>query len=235
MDYSFIDDPELRDALKRRRRKLSSSKPDSELNSKINSKNQNKKAFDSTKTKPKKNKKFESLKAKKQLEDNKKKKLKTPSTKSLAIATKQLSSMIRTGLPLLEALNILSESNENKTLKFVFRDASLGISRGSTFTSMLEKYPEIFNEMYLALVAAGETAGLLPDVLDREAGLLESLAKIKGQISSALAYPIAIFTLTVAVIIIMLVFVIPIFVDMYSSSGTDLPGLTQILVDASMR
>ena len=233
MDYSFIDDPELRDALKRRRRKLNSPKPDSELNSKINSKNQNKKAFDSTKTKPKKNKKFESLKAKKQLEDNKKKKLKTPSTKSLAIATKQLSSMIRTGLPLLEALNILSESNENKTLKFVFRDASLGISRGSTFTSMLEKYPEIFNEMYLALVAAGETAGLLPDVLDREAGLLESLAKIKGQINSALAYPIAIFTLTVAVIIIMLVFVIPIFVDMYSSSGTDLPGLTQILVDAS--
>ena len=64
MDYSFIDDPELRDALNRRRRKLNSPKPDSELNSKINSKNQNKKAFDSTKTKPKKNKKFESLKAK---------------------------------------------------------------------------------------------------------------------------------------------------------------------------
>ena len=141
--------------------------------------------------------------------------------------------MIRTGLPLLEALNILAESNENKTLKYVFRDSSMGISRGSTFVSMLEKYPEVFNEMYLALVAAGETAGLLPDVLDREAGLLESLAKIKGQISSALAYPIAIFTLTIAVIIIMLVFVIPIFVDMYASSGTDLPGLTQILVDAS--
>ena len=62
---------------------------------------------------------------------------------------------------------------------------------------------------------------------------MESLAKIKGQISSALAYPIAIFTLTIAVIIIMLVFVIPIFVDMYSSSGADLPGLTQLLVDAS--
>ena len=87
--------------------------------------------------------------------------------------------------------------------------------------------------MYLALVSAGETAGLLPEVLDREAKLLESLSKIKGQRQSALTYPIAIFALTIIVIIIMLVFVIPIFVDMYSSSGADLPGLTQFLVDAS--
>ena len=229
MYYSFIDDPKLRDALERKRKESISTKSDTKLNSKIN--NNNNEVFNSTKSKVKKNKKFESLKAKKKVE--RKKKLKAPSTKALAIATKQLSSMIRTGLPLLEALNILAESNENKTLKYVFKDASLGISRGSTFVSMLEKYPQVFNEMYLALVSAGETAGLLPDVLDREAGLLESLAKIKGQISSALAYPIAIFTLTIAVIIIMLVFVIPIFVDMYSSSGADLPGLTQLLVDAS--
>ena len=228
MNYSFIDDPKIRGALERKRKESNSTKSDPKLNSKINNNNE---VFNSTKTNVKKNKKFESLKAKKKLDS--KKKLKSPSTKALAIATKQLSSMIRTGLPLLEALNILAESNENKTLKYIFRDASMGISRGSTFVSMLEKYPEVFNEMYLALVSAGETAGLLPDVLDREAGLLESLAKIKGQISSALAYPIAIFTLTIAVIIIMLVFVIPIFVDMYASSGADLPGLTQILVDAS--
>ena len=228
MNYSFIDDPKIRGALERKRKESNSTKSDPKLNSKINNNNE---VFNSTKTNVKKNKKFESLKAKKKLDS--KKKLKPPSTKALAIATKQLSSMIRTGLPLLEALNILAESNENKTLKYIFRDASMGISRGSTFVSMLEKYPEVFNEMYLALVSAGETAGLLPDVLDREAGLLESLAKIKGQISSALAYPIAIFTLTIAVIIIMLVFVIPIFVDMYASSGADLPGLTQILVDAS--
>ena len=230
MNYSFIDDPKLRDALERERKQSNSIKSGPKLNTEIN--NNNKEVFNSTKTKVKKNKKFESLKAKKTVE-RKKEKLKAPSTKALAIATKQLSSMIRTGLPLLEALNILAESNENKTLKYVFKDASMGISRGSTFVSMLEKYPQVFNEMYLALVSAGETAGLLPDVLDREAGLLESLAKIKGQISSALAYPIAIFTLTIAVIIIMLVFVIPIFVDMYSSSGADLPGLTQLLVDAS--
>ena len=99
--------------------------------------------------------------------------------------------------------------------------------------NILEAYPEVFDEMYLALVAAGEEAGLLPDVLERESKLLESLAKIKGQISSAMAYPIAIFTLTVVVIIIMLLFVIPVFVDLYKDSGTSLPFLTNMLVVGS--
>ena len=229
MKYSYVTNEKLRKSLQKKREELSSKDAN-----KVDEQ-QSKQSVESTKkTTPKKvrtNKKFESLKAKKKV--LKKSKLKPPSTKALSISTKQLSSMIRTGLPLLEALNILSDSNENKTLKIVFKEASLGISKGSTFVSILERYPEVFNEMYIALVSAGETAGLLPDVLDREAGLLESLSKIKGQISSALAYPIAIFTLTIAVIIIMLVFVIPIFVDMYSSSGSDLPGLTQFLVDAS--
>jgi len=100
-------------------------------------------------------------------------------------------------------------------------------------SEMLEKYPEVFNEMYRALVNAGETAGLLPDTLDRQAQLLESLAKIKGQIKSAMAYPIAIATLTLVVVFIMMIFVIPIFVDIYDQSGAVLPGITQMLVDFS--
>ena len=141
--------------------------------------------------------------------------------------------MLKTGLPLLEALNILSESTDDKSLRLVFKDAAISISRGSSFVSTLEKYPSVFEEMYLALVSAGETAGLLDQVLERESILLESLSKIKGQIKSALAYPLAIFALTVIVVIIMLLFVIPVFQDMYSSSGADLPGLTQFMVDAS--
>ena len=141
--------------------------------------------------------------------------------------------MLRTGLPLLEALNIISESNEDKTLKKVFKEASIGISRGSTLQENLQKYPDIFDEMYIALVSAGETAGLLREVLEREAKLLESLSKTKSQIKSALTYPIAIFVLTVIVIIVMLVFVIPVFEDMYSNSSAALPAITQLLVDAS--
>ena len=230
MEYHYVSDPNLRKRLEKARDE-NKTKIENNISKVKNIDSEDKKDNFLEKKKPKKNKKFESLKSRKK--NNKKRRLKPPSTKTLAVATKQLSSMIRTGLPLLEALNILSESSDDKTLKAVFKEASIGISRGATFQEILEKHPEVFDEMYLALVSAGETAGLLPEVLDREAKLLESLSKIKGQIQSALTYPIAIFALTIIVIIIMLVFVIPIFVDMYSSSGADLPGLTQFLVDAS--
>ena len=180
-----------------------------------------------------KEKKNSKIRQKSSISNKKFIKLKPPSTKDLAVATKQLSSMIRTGLPLLEALNLIAESTENQSLKFVFKETSIGISRGSTLVENLEKYPSIFSDMYIALVSAGETAGLLPEVLEREAELLESLAKVKSQIKSALAYPIAIFFITVIVVILMLLFVIPIFVEIYEGSGADLPALTKFLVDAS--
>ena len=231
MEYSFINDPVLRGKLQKASQL---NRGTTKINDQENKLSQNElvstdNAIKKKRSKP--NKKFESLKSKRK--KNKRKRLKPPSTKTLAVATKQLASMIRTGLPLLEALNILSESSDDKTLKAVFKEASIGISRGATLQEILEKHPDVFDDMYLALVSAGETAGLLPEVLDREAKLLESLSKIKGQIQSALTYPIAIFVLTVIVIIVMLVFVIPVFTDMYSSSGTKLPALTQFLVDAS--
>tara|TARA_Y100001968_G_scaffold330575_1_gene382821 strand:+ start:3624 stop:4898 length:1275 start_codon:yes stop_codon:yes gene_type:complete len=234
MEYNYISDPDLRNKLEKARKK-NKSKGRITNNEKLKSseqlKTKKKVLVEKKKELPTRNKKFENFKAKRG--KTKKRLFKPPSTKSLAIATKQLSSMLRTGLPLLEALNILSDSSEDKTLKAVFREASIGISRGSTFAELLEKHPEVFDDMYLALVSAGEAAGLLPEVLDREAKLLESLSKIKSQIGSALAYPIAIFALTFIVIIIMLVFVIPVFVDIYASSGAKLPALTQFLVDAS--
>ncbi len=159
--------------------------------------------------------------------------IKSPPTKDLAVATKQLASMVRTGLPLLEALKIISETSENTSIKYVFKEIAVGISKGLTMSEMLDKYQEVFNPMYRALVTAGETAGLLPDTLDRQAKLLESLAKIKGQIQSAMAYPIAIAVLTIVVVFIMMLFVIPIFVDIYKTSGAALPGITQMLVDFS--
>ena len=200
MEYSFINDPVLRGKLEKASK---SNKSNIEtINENKSSKNEPVPVENTIKKRrAKPNQKFESLKSKRK--KNKRKRLKPPSTKTLAVATKQLSSMIRTGLPLLEALNILSESSDDKTLKAVFKEASIGISRGATLQEILEKHPDVFDDMYLALVSAGETAGLLPEVLDREAKLLESLSKIKGQIQSALTYPIAIFVLTVIVIIVM--------------------------------
>ncbi len=234
MDYNFINDPELKSLLeKKNKERIVDNKSIKKTNKKANNDKKFKEDYTekelAKKVKP--NDRFQSLKLKssKKL----KKKVRKPSTKNLALATKQLASMLKTGLPLLEALNILSESTDDKSLKIVFKDAAISISRGSTFVSTLEKYPEVFDEMYVALVSAGEIAGLLDQVLDRESLLLESLSKIKGQIKSALAYPLAIFALTVIVVIIMLLFVIPVFQDMYASSGADLPELTQLMVSAS--
>ena len=229
MNYR-ISDPEIAKLLKNK-------KKSSSVDSKSIKKNKNeieKKQVSSKQTEKDKNEKdfYKKFKAK-ETKKKRKKNLKAPSTKNLALATKQLASMIKTGLPLLESLSILSDSTEDKTMKFIFKQASISISKGSTLLSILESYPEVFDDMYLALVSAGEEAGLLPDVLERESKLLESLAKIKGQISSAMAYPIAIFTLTIIVIIVMLIFVIPIFTDIYRDSGTALPLLTNILVVAS--
>ena len=234
MDYNFVDDPELRAILEKKSKEKENH--EKSLKSSISSDSNNlslKEKFTEKELSKRVRQKdrFQSLK----LKSGKKirKRIKKPSTKNLALATKQLASMIKTGLPLLEALNILSESTDDKSLRIVFKDAAISISRGSSFVSTLEKYPDVFDEMYIALVSAGETAGLLDQVLERESTLLESLSKIKGQIKSALAYPLAIFALTVIVVIVMLLFVIPVFQDMYSSSGADLPGLTQFMVDAS--
>ena len=161
------------------------------------------------------------------------KKIKKPPTKSLAIATKQLASMINTGLPIVEAMRLVAETTDNKSIAYSFNDIASGLSKGNTIVEMLGVYPQVFDQMYVALADAGEQAGLLAEVLDREAKLLETLAKLKAQIKSALTYPIAISVLVVVVILIMLIFVIPIFSEMYESSGADLPALTQLLVDIS--
>ena len=160
-------------------------------------------------------------------------KVKKPSAKSLALATKQLSSLIKTGVPIIESLVLVAETLDDKNLAFVFKEISSGISRGQSITEMLLTFPKVFDDMYVALVDAGEQGGLLSEVLIRESKLLESLSKLKGQILGALAYPIAIFVLVIIVVIVMLTFVMPVFVDMYAQSGTELPSITQFMVDAS--
>ncbi len=231
MKFEYVSDPEIKKILESNKKaKLKNIDNSNNIEENIYSKDDIN-LLVKKKKELSKNNRLDSLKAKKIL--RKKIRVKSPSTKNLALVTKQLSAMLKTGLPLLEALNIIAESTDDKTLKAVFKDASISISRGATFYSVLERYPSVFDEMYLALIAAGETAGLLPKVLERESNLLESLAKIKGQIKSALAYPIAIFVLTILVVFGMLIFVIPVFQEMYSNSGSELPLITQFLVNIS--
>ncbi len=230
MEFNYISDPEIKKLLEKNQREINENS-DNVNSTKENIELEVGNIFLKKKKESFKNNRLDSLKVKKVL--RKKIKVKSPSTKNLALITKQLAAMLKTGLPLLDALKIISESSDDKTLKIVFKDASISISRGSTLYSVLERYPDVFDEMYLALIAAGETAGLLPKVLERESVLLESLAKIKGQIKSALAYPLAIFVLTILVVFGMVVFVIPVFQEMYANSGSELPVITQLLINIS--
>ena len=160
-------------------------------------------------------------------------KVKSPSSKTLSLATKQLAAMSKTGLPIVDSLVLVSSTVDDKSLRYVFKQISDGVSKGSSIVDIMAKYPQVFDDMYIALVDAGEQGGLLSEVLERESILLEKLAAVKSQLVSAMAYPIGIFVLVVAVVIIMLVFVMPVFAEIYGSSGTDLPFLTQLLLDAS--
>ena len=141
--------------------------------------------------------------------------------------------MSKTGLPIVDSLVLVSSTVDDKSLRYVFKQISDGVSKGSSIVDIMAKYPQVFDDMYIALVDAGEQGGLLSEVLERESILLEKLAAVKSQLVSAMAYPIGIFVLVVAVVIIMLVFVMPVFAEIYGSSGTDLPFLTQLLLDAS--
>ena len=160
-------------------------------------------------------------------------KVKSPSSKTLALATKQLAAMSKTGLPIVDSLVLVSSTVDDKSLRYVFKQISDGVSKGSSIVDIMAKYPQVFDDMYIALVDAGEQGGLLSEVLERESILLEKLAAVKSQLVSAMALPNRHFVLVVAVVIIMLVFVMPVFAEIYGSSGTDLPFLTQLLLDAS--
>lgn len=220
-DFSYIKDPKLRDSLS------SLSSKSSNTNPPLQSINLNTPDESPLLENPLKSPSTSDNSAKKVV------KVRTPKSKTLALATKQLAAMTKTGLPIVDSLVLVSSTVDDKSLKYVFQKISDRVSKGSSIVDTMLQYPQVFDDMYVALVDAGEQGGLLAEVLERESILLEKLAAVKSQVTSAMAYPIGIFVLVIAVVIIMLVFVMPVFAEIYSSSGTDLPLLTQILLDAS--
>ena len=184
-DFSYIKDPKLRQAL---------------IDSSVASKNR---PFIENVTQPSTSslnshseQKTEQGKSQSSLTNSLKEiKVKSPSSKTLALATKQLAAMSKTGLPIVDSLVLVSSTVDDKSLRYVFRQISDGVSKGSSIVDIMSKYPQVFDDMYIALVDAGEQGGLLAEVLERESILLEKLAAVKSQLVSAMAYPIGIFVL----------------------------------------
>ena len=154
--------------------------------------------------------------------------------KDLVVFTRQFATMIDAGLPLVQCLEILAAQADNKTLGKPLNEVKLDVESGSTYADALKKHPKVFDSLYSNMVRAGEAGGMLDTILQRLAKQMEKNAKLKAQIKSAMAYPIAIIAVAIIVVSVLLVWVIPIFAKMFSDFGGSLPGLTQFVIDLSL-
>ena len=152
------------------------------------------------------------------------------SSKELQIFTRQFSTLVNAGVPIVEAIKILEDGSRNPILKEVTGRVRESIEGGKRLGESMAVYPGIFDRLYVNMVRAGEEAGILDGILDRLSIYMEKSQRIKGQVKGAMVYPAAIIFVAILVITGMLVFIIPKFQEMYISSGKALPMLTQMVV-----
>ena len=153
--------------------------------------------------------------------------------KDLVIFTRQFATMIDSGLPLVQCLDIQATNAENPTFKKQLTDIKETVEGGATFADALRKYPKTFDNLYTNLVAAGEVGGILDTILNRLASYIEKNSKLKKKVKGAMVYPIIIIIVMIALVVIMLYKVVPVFEKMFAEVGAELPVPTQILVNAS--
>ena len=153
--------------------------------------------------------------------------------KDIVVFTRQFSTMIDAGLPLVQGLTILAEQSENPTFKGILKEITKDVEGGSTLAEAMKKHPKVFDALFVNLVAAGEVGGILDTILRRLAVFIEKAEKLRKQIKGALTYPIVVVCIAILVIAVILIFVIPVFEDMFASFGSALPTPTQIVVNLS--
>lgn len=154
-------------------------------------------------------------------------------TKRLAIFTRQFSVMLDAGLPLVQCLEILGEQEEHKKFRDIIQNVRGDVESGSSLSEAMGKHPAAFDDLYVAMVAAGEAGGILDIILQRLSVYLEKVYKLKNQIKTALIYPTMVVVIAIAVVYVILWKVIPVFTQLYAGFGTELPFLTRIIVSAS--
>ena len=153
--------------------------------------------------------------------------------KEVVVFTRQFATMIDAGLPLVQCLDILSSQQKNKAFKKALSEVKASVEGGLTFADSLKKHPNVFNHLYVNLVAAGEAGGILDTILNRLAAFMEKVIKLKSKVRSALVYPATIVSVAVLVIGIMLIYVIPTFEGLFKDFGEALPAPTQIVINIS--
>jgi len=153
--------------------------------------------------------------------------------KELAIFTRQFSVMIDAGLPLVQCLEILGAQQPHKGFQRIIEAVRDDVEKGSTLQASLAKHPKAFNDLYVNMVGAGESGGILDVILQRLSGYIEKAVKLTSKVKGAMTYPIAVITIALAVVVIIMVKVIPVFSAMYEGLGSKLPFPTLVCIAIS--
>ncbi len=158
------------------------------------------------------------------------------SDSDLVLFTRQLATMVDAGLPLVTALTALYEQSDPKKqagLRRIIGEISALVQQGESFNEAIQKHPRIFPRLYVAMVKAGESGGLLAEILDRLAGFLEAAARLRKKVKSAMTYPVIVICIAFAITTFLIVQVVPVFGQIFSDFGAKLPAPTQFLLDLS--
>lgn len=153
--------------------------------------------------------------------------------KDVVIFSRQLSTLVSSGVPIVQGLTILSEQAEAPNFKLVLTSLKTDIESGLSIADGMKKHPNAFTELYVAMIRAGEVGGILDTILERLSAYLEANEALKGKVKSALMYPVVVFSAAGLITIFLIVFVIPIFADIFAGFGAKLPFITQVLIDLS--
>ena len=153
--------------------------------------------------------------------------------KNLAMFTRQLATLIDSGLPLLRSLTVLEKQEPNPVLRATVSALAENVQGGSTFSESLAQHPKIFNKLYVNMVKAGELGGVLETVLNRLSEYQEKAEKLKSKIVSAMVYPVIVMIIAVGILVFLLIFIVPKFTEMFSDTGSELPLISQIVFGMS--
>ncbi|MGZ4120649.1 MAG: type II secretion system F family protein, partial [Actinomycetota bacterium] len=153
--------------------------------------------------------------------------------KDIAVMSRQFATMINSGLSLLRALNILAEQTDNSRFREVLSTVRTDVEKGQSLSQALAKHPKVFSRLYVAMIKAGETGGVLDKTLLRMAETMEKEVALRHKIKSAMTYPVVVFGLVIIIVTAMLLFVVPMFKNLYTQLGGTLPLPTRVLIVVS--
>ncbi|MDD5678294.1 MAG: type II secretion system F family protein [Kiritimatiellae bacterium] len=153
--------------------------------------------------------------------------------KELPAFSRQLSAMLLAGMPLIQALDALEDQTSNKNFKAVVFGLKNYLQAGASFSEALSHYPAIFDMLYINMIKAGESGGQLGETADRLASFLEDAAKLSRKVKSAMSYPVIVLCIALGIATGMILFIVPVFADMFKDFGKELPAPTQFLINLS--